>query len=543
MHGHRLGRSRNRRGVRSLGVWAGLGPIAVSVAVGLVAVGVVVLPSQVAGAATTWTVTNCNDSGPGSLRQLVSGALSFDTVTFASPLSSCPGNVITLTSGPISLPTGSLITLTIAGPGAGLLAVSGGGNSSVFSIPPLAVATISGLTIENGMSNFGGGIASEGTVTVLNCNLMNNSASIGGGGIYNSTNPQGSLSVIGTTLSNNTSPTGYGGALYVDGGALTVTNSTVSNNTALYGGGIMHLESLDANYQAVPATISASTVSNNHATYPIGAGGGINTAGTLNITNSVVSSNTSADFGGGIANYGSTSPTPNGFLTVTNSHLDNNTAPFGGGIYQSGGALNLSGSEMSGNVAKFVSNSGLVGGQGGAIDTVDGFLGTVTASTITNNTSTAGGGIYNDRTGSGLTFKALTLTDSTVANNRAVGGVGQGGGIYNYNYLQLTASTVANNNADSSGGGVYDNYGGTFLSGTIVANNHTTPAVAPNCNGLIGSTIDFGYNLTGDASCTLVYNGYPGSQIGVDPELGPLQDNGGPTQTEALAATSPASTK
>ena len=92
-----------------------------------------------AGAATV-AVTNCNDSGAGSLRQTVANASAGDTIDFAlSP--SC--SLITLTSGEIQIPK----NLTIDGPGAGALAVSGDNASSVLAVASGVTATISGLTL------------------------------------------------------------------------------------------------------------------------------------------------------------------------------------------------------------------------------------------------------------------------------------------------------------------------------------------------------------------------------------------------------------
>ena len=104
--------------------------------------------TQVAGASTD-TVTNCNDSGAGSLRQTIADASAGDTIDFdLSPTCS----LITETSGSITVDT----NLTIDGPGASALAVSGGtvGTVSVFVVDNVT-STISGLTIKNGGLNGG----------------------------------------------------------------------------------------------------------------------------------------------------------------------------------------------------------------------------------------------------------------------------------------------------------------------------------------------------------------------------------------------------
>jgi hypothetical protein len=93
--------------------------------------------------AATITVTNNNDSGPGSLRQAITDSSPSDTVDFDSSLN---GETITLTSGELSINK----QLTITGPGANLIAVNGNATSTVFFINPGTEVTISGLTITNG---------------------------------------------------------------------------------------------------------------------------------------------------------------------------------------------------------------------------------------------------------------------------------------------------------------------------------------------------------------------------------------------------------
>ena len=90
--------------------------------------------------ATTITVTNTNDSGPGSLRQALAYANDHDTITFS-------------VTGTIGLTNGELLVnkvITISGPGAASLALDGNGNSRVFHIGSRRPVSISGLTITNG---------------------------------------------------------------------------------------------------------------------------------------------------------------------------------------------------------------------------------------------------------------------------------------------------------------------------------------------------------------------------------------------------------
>lgn len=122
------------------GLWLGTA----SLVAGLGTVSAAVLPAPVANAAA-FTVTNCNDSGTGSLRAEVAAAPAGHSITFASAVTSC--SPIVLTSGPITLTR----NVTITGPGASALAISGDGLVQVFSVSSAVTnSAITGLTIENG---------------------------------------------------------------------------------------------------------------------------------------------------------------------------------------------------------------------------------------------------------------------------------------------------------------------------------------------------------------------------------------------------------
>ncbi len=321
-----------------------------------------------AAAPTDHSVTNCNDSGSGSLRQAVKNISSGGTISFAL-VPPCER---------ISLATTIGITrnLTIDGPGASALAVSGGGTVGVFHIHPGATVTLSGLTIEDGASPYGGGISNDGTLTVTGSTLSGNTATTGGGGIWN----DGTLNVTDSTLSGNKSSY-YGGGIYSSSsGTLTVADSTIADNSAIasffnypeyaYGGGI---------YAYGTATITTSTVSDNTTTAlgGGGGGGGIFNGGTLNVTDSTLSGNlttivdgvTSTDGGGGIDNVGT--------LSVADSTLSTNgTNEVGGGI-DNGWKLKIAQSTLSGNSAP----------TGGGIENGDGDVASATATIIANSAS------------------------------------------------------------------------------------------------------------------------------------------------------------
>jgi len=124
------------------------------------------------------TVTNTNDSGPGSLRQALADANDGDTITFAVT------DTIGLTSGELLVNS----SITISGPGANNLAVNGNAKSRVFHVASGKTVTISGLAITNGNSGSvaGGGIYNDhATLTLNECTVTGNSASFTGGGIFN----------------------------------------------------------------------------------------------------------------------------------------------------------------------------------------------------------------------------------------------------------------------------------------------------------------------------------------------------------------------
>ncbi len=256
--------------------------------------------------ATTYTVTDLTDSATdtGSIRYAVNqvnAGTGGDTIDFSGAGAS---GTITLTNGTLLIKQ----SVTITGPGANLLTISGNKLYEVFLINSGVTASISGLTIANGSSSNGGGIANYATLTVSNSTFSGNSAS--GGGIFNDS---GTLTVSNSTFSGNTTNGGYGGGIYNKGGTSTVSNSTFSGNTAGLGGGIL------------------------------------NNGGTLKVSNSTFSGNT-AQSGGGIANSSG-----NGAVTtLTNSIVAGNTDTASG---QTGNDCYQCGTQSSNNLISTSSSS------------------------------------------------------------------------------------------------------------------------------------------------------------------------------------------
>lgn len=251
---------------------------------------------------STFTVTILGDTpvaGQTTLRQAVESANSSagaDTITFKATLA----GTITLGGTQLELSDTSGAT-TISGPGADILAVSGGNLSRVFKIDGGVTATLMGLTIRNGsagVSALGSGIENSGNLTVAYCTVTNNSSVQGAGGIMNW--DQGTLTVSNSTVSNNTAgPYGAGGILH-QGVQMTISNCTFSgNSSATVAGGINCLG---------PATIVNSTIVGNTAN---SVGGGIRTDDVVTFTNCTIAGNRGdADGndpgprGGGIITYG-----------------------------------------------------------------------------------------------------------------------------------------------------------------------------------------------------------------------------------------------
>lgn len=250
-----------------------------------------------------YTVINTNDSGPGSLRQIISEAPSGTLISFAVT------GTITLTSGQLTISQ----NLTIQGPGANVLTISGNNLVRVFQVNSGFTVGISGLTIANGnaAAGNGGGITNgNSTLTVTNCTLTGNSADLGGG-IFN---VAGTLTVTGSTLSGNSAS--YGGGTFSNAGTLIVTNSTLSGNSVTGNGGGL----VSANNCA--ATMRNSTLTGNSAFSGGGASSsdGATPAGTLNVKSTIIAGNTATtgpDVSGTLTSQGFNLIGDNSGVTIT----------------------------------------------------------------------------------------------------------------------------------------------------------------------------------------------------------------------------------
>jgi hypothetical protein len=205
-------------------VVAGLGPAFGDFNSGFLTVSIGVTCTE----AQVFVVSNSNDSGPGSLRDVLNNACSGGKVTFDMS----PGHVtspITLTSGELTIGQEQ----TIAGPTDKSLVISGNNNSRVFNLNWWqANLKISNLTITAGKANSGAGIRSEGSLTIKNSTLTgNNAAGADGGGGAIDTTFNSHLTIINSTITGNTAQ-GYGGGLQNRADNATLTNVTITNNRA-----------------------------------------------------------------------------------------------------------------------------------------------------------------------------------------------------------------------------------------------------------------------------------------------------------------------
>ncbi|MEM7113565.1 MAG: right-handed parallel beta-helix repeat-containing protein [Chloroflexota bacterium] len=210
------------------------------------------------------------------------------------------------------------------------------------------------------------------------------------------------------------------------------------------------------------------------------------------------------NYGGAIFNLGS--------LIIKRSTLRDNAATERAGAVFNNKDLVIVGSTFANNQA---------GTWGGAILNGSAGTATISGSTFVGNEAWLGGAIFNNRT--------LSLSNSTLASNA---GLKNGGGLYNAanDSLDIRFSTIANN----IGHGLFDKGGTVVLTASILANNSAGDCVHNNSFSGSNNMI-----LDTDASCGLV-DGSDGNLIGVDPQLLALTDNGGPTETLALEAGSPA---
>lgn len=417
------------------------------------------------------------------------------------------------------------------------------------------VVNISGVTIENGRNAgnvFGAGIRLDlaaGTLNLDNVVVRNNRNASSGGGISLSGAAGATLNITDSAITDNVAgsttagTSGTGGGIHINNNPafLNITNSTVSNNTASSG-------------------------------ITFGLGGGIGANGTVNIEDSMITGNTAASsansaFGGGLY-------IPTGTTTLTDTIVSGNAsnstaggafAGFAGGAYNQNATLIIIKSLFRQNTA-----SHFHGGIRTLASTVQAFTRIIDTLIEANSAPIEGGGVANIV---GSTFDATTdIENSTLKSNFTTGATSVGGGALNFSAGTGTAkttclnSTFSGNSAAGSGGNLHNqqNAGAALLDinfCTIMSGSATVGGGLSNLNGsaimknsiLAGNNATTGPNIngildSGDYNLIQIITGgifvpMPNDDIGSDPLLGPLQNNGGPTPTHLPASQSPAVNK
>ena len=288
-------------------------------------------------------VTNLSDNGPGSLRQTVADAQLGDAIVFAR-----------VVAGTITLLTDEIVidkSLTIVGPGAKKLALSGKNAIRMLEITPGNAVRITGLAFRNGKTDsaagaiydggsdlalfgcmfnsnqaaYGGAVAAAGangeraSLAVRSCTFSNNLADTVGGALYLEAGNSGhaTMSIVNSTISDNSVTSGLGGAIYSNGGngfaALDIAHSTFSKNSAANGGTIY-----------TGASGGTADVTLDDTILNAGSGGvTIEKAGDATVTSAGY--NLSSDGGGG-------------FLTATGDQINTDPKLATAGLKDNGGA-------------------------------------------------------------------------------------------------------------------------------------------------------------------------------------------------------------
>jgi hypothetical protein len=319
-----------------------------------------------------------------------------------------------------------------------------------------------------------------------------------------------------------------------------IFTNALGNSAALSGLTLTSRGALDVNALANLGSLVVSNCIITNCNAVSGNTAGIYNSGTLNATNCLFSGN-SGWSAGAIYNTGTLHLA---FCTFTNS-----TGPqvLGRSIY-------------NGNAGNLSADYCVIGGNWGGLYNAGGTM-VLRNCAVTNNSTFYGGGIFN--------AAQLAITNCTISHNRAFysSGPEPGGGLYNSGSATLVNATVSGNSALGAGGGILNlgtlllvnstvvsnsaqdqtspfpaNGGGVCNSNTFQSKNsifawNTTDARGPDIYGNFNS---LGYNLVQSASGWVNVGVATGNLVGADPKLGPLQDNGGPTQTHALLPNSPA---
>ncbi|MEM7437905.1 MAG: choice-of-anchor Q domain-containing protein, partial [Myxococcota bacterium] len=348
-------------------------------------------------------------------------------------------------------------------------------------------ATVRNTAISGNAATAGGGIYNTGTLTIEDSIISGNSATASGGGMY--------VSLPGVESEGEI--------------AVTITDTTITGNDAsVDGGGVYAFERFPLGGPfAAGMVVTGGAISDNTAT---SSGGGIYTEGDVSIDGVTMANNTTGASGGGAVFHGA-----GGAITIVASTLDGNGADGDGGAILSDGLLTIRDTTVADSV------TGKAGGGVYMVASPTSLLQIIGSTFSGNRAGTAGGGFLLDSNSAGV------VINSTVSDNLAPAG----GGFYVQGDAELTvvSTTVAEN------GGVA-NSDAMAIVGTATFRN---TLVDGGCGSLTtGVVVSSGGNIqTPGSDCG--FTGPTDLEV-TDTGLGPLQDNGGPTETMAPLVGSPA---
>jgi CSLREA domain-containing protein len=474
--------------------------------------------SAIAGSQTELAViaSRISDNEGAAVRLMNAG----DTTIIDSTITNNEWGVFITNVGRMTTISGTVLSGSDFGPGA-YIRTNGGNttitnsifsdNSYLFSAPDKSAG---GITV----------LAAPGSITtVANSTVSGNVGRLAGGIVV----LYGTATITHSFISGNrsqygTPPHGSGGVFIANVESGEISDCSITNNVAAYsGGGISAITGFTGNIQVSRCTITGNTSLD---------GGGVFASGEVTIEACNISENSGMFRGGGVTirSFPGTQA-----KIVRSTVADNSSVPLGPGRTQGGGGIY--GSAASVIDSTVIGNTTATFGGG-----IFGFVMTISGSTISGNSANDGGGIW---------ISDGTISQSTVSGNSAV----NGGGIFSTFNSHVAFSTIAFNEVTSFGGGIFANDGTVELNHTIVARN-TARVGGPDITGLLGATISPRYSLVGsnsrnglspapvgtpDANGNLI--GGPTTAGGsIDPRLGPLAPNGGPTMTHALLPGSPA---
>jgi hypothetical protein len=439
------------------------------------------------------TVTSCTEA---NLRAALAGG---GTVTFACNGTITLANTISITDN-----------TTLDGSGC-QVAISGGNAVGVFYVNNNVNLALMNLSVANGKSSNGGALCLQsGTVSATDCIFTNNQAtanSAQGGAIFNA----GVLVIDNCGFTQNEALGGYapgpmaasitawGGAIY-NSGSLVINRSSLTNNLAVGAAGVN---------EYAPSRSGAGNAGGLGAS---ACGSAIYNSGSLILQNSTVAFNTATGGPGGLGQEGG--QTLNGYGQPGGNGGDGGD---GWGAIFNVGTASLVNCTVAFNRAS--GGGGGPAGQGGETWEIS----------PTNQPGGAGGAGGNGGSGFGIVFDnsgLLRMTNCTVASNTATAGSGGAGGLGG-------AGTPPNYPLGPTGANGSGGYAISAVSSGIFANT----LLAGNVPGNAFVTSDGGHNLSSDASCALTGLG---SMTNIDPQLGPLANDGGPTLTMAPLPGSPA---